>query len=42
MSGHEDTKRTLTRRDWIKMPEKGMGGQACRLNHGSLSLILQI
>ena len=25
MSGHEDTKRTLTRRDWIKMPEKGMG-----------------
>ncbi|MCA1452444.1 patatin-like phospholipase family protein [Bradyrhizobium sp. BRP22] len=25
MSGHEDTKRTLQRRDWIKMPENGMG-----------------
>jgi NTE family protein len=25
MSGHEDTKRTLMRRDWIKMPENGMG-----------------
>ena len=25
MSGHEDTKRTLTRRDWIKMPDEGMG-----------------
>jgi NTE family protein len=25
MSGHEDTKRTLKRRDWIKMPENGMG-----------------
>jgi NTE family protein len=24
-SGHEDTKRTLKRRDWIKMPAKGMG-----------------
>ena len=25
MSGHEDTKRTLKRRDWIKMPDEGMG-----------------
>ncbi|MCA6111904.1 patatin-like phospholipase family protein [Bradyrhizobium cenepequi] len=25
MSGHEDTKRTLQRRDWIKMPDDGMG-----------------
>ncbi|MGY3603780.1 MULTISPECIES: patatin-like phospholipase family protein [unclassified Bradyrhizobium] len=25
MSGHEDTKRTLMRRDWIKMPDAGMG-----------------
>ena len=25
MSGHEDTKRTLMRRDWIKMPDNGMG-----------------
>ncbi|MGY3614684.1 patatin-like phospholipase family protein [Bradyrhizobium sp. USDA 10063] len=25
MSGHEDTKRTLMRRDWIKMPDDGMG-----------------
>jgi len=25
MSGHEDTKRTLKRRDWIRMPEEGMG-----------------
>jgi len=25
MSGHEDTKRTLKRREWIKMPEDGMG-----------------
>jgi NTE family protein len=25
MSGHEDTKRTLMRRDWIRMPENGMG-----------------
>lgn len=25
MSGHEDTKRTLTRRDWMKMPEPGVG-----------------
>jgi NTE family protein len=25
MSGREDTKRTLKRRDWIKMPAKGMG-----------------
>jgi NTE family protein len=25
VSGHEDTKRTLKRRDWIKMPENGMG-----------------
>jgi NTE family protein len=25
LSGHEDTKRTLKRRDWIKMPEEGMG-----------------
>ncbi|UFX42563.1 patatin-like phospholipase family protein [Bradyrhizobium sp. 41S5] len=24
-SGHEDTKRSLKRRDWIKMPENGMG-----------------
>ena len=24
-SGHEDTKRTLKRRDWIKMPDDGMG-----------------
>jgi NTE family protein len=24
-SGHEDTKRSLKRRDWIKMPESGMG-----------------
>jgi len=24
-SGYEDTKRTLKRRDWIKMPEEGMG-----------------
>jgi NTE family protein len=24
-SGHEDTKRTLKRRDWIRMPEDGMG-----------------
>lgn len=24
-SGHEDTTRTLKRRDWIKMPEEGMG-----------------
>ena len=24
-SGHEDTKRTLKRRDWIKMPDEGMG-----------------
>ena len=25
MSGHEDTKRTLKRRDWIRMPDEGMG-----------------
>ncbi|MDI4239456.1 MULTISPECIES: patatin-like phospholipase family protein [unclassified Bradyrhizobium] len=25
MSGYEDTKRTLMRRDWIKMPDNGMG-----------------
>ena len=25
MSGHEDTKRTLTRKDWMKMPEPGVG-----------------
>jgi NTE family protein len=25
LSGYEDTKRTLTRRDWIKMPDEGMG-----------------
>ncbi|QOZ25390.1 patatin-like phospholipase family protein [Bradyrhizobium sp. CCBAU 51753] len=25
VSGHEDTKRSLKRRDWIKMPENGMG-----------------
>lgn len=25
MSGYEDTKRTLKRRDWIRMPEEGMG-----------------
>ena len=25
MSGHEDTKRTLKRRDWIRMPDDGMG-----------------
>lgn len=24
-SGHEDTTRSLKRRDWIKMPENGMG-----------------
>lgn len=24
-SGYEDTKRTLKRRDWIKMPDEGMG-----------------
>ena len=24
-SGHEDTKRTLMRRDWLTMPEEGMG-----------------
>ncbi len=24
-SGHEDTKRTLMRRDWLAMPEEGMG-----------------
>jgi len=24
-SGHEDTKRSLKRREWIKMPENGMG-----------------
>ena len=24
-SGHEDTKRTLKRRDWIRMPDEGMG-----------------
>jgi len=24
-SGCEDTKRTLKRRDWIKMPDEGMG-----------------
>lgn len=24
-SGHEDTKRTLKRRDWIKLPDEGMG-----------------
>ncbi|MGN1289989.1 MAG: patatin-like phospholipase family protein [Bradyrhizobium sp.] len=25
VSGHEDTKRSLKRREWIKMPENGMG-----------------
>jgi NTE family protein len=25
LSGYEDTKRTLKRRDWIRMPEQGMG-----------------
>jgi NTE family protein len=25
MSGYERTKRTLKRRDWIKMPDEGMG-----------------
>jgi NTE family protein len=25
MSGHEDTKRTLKRREWIMMPAEGMG-----------------
>ena len=24
-SGHEDTKRTLKRRDWIRMPDEGAG-----------------
>jgi NTE family protein len=25
LSGYEDTARTLLHRDWIKMPEDGMG-----------------
>jgi NTE family protein len=25
MSGYEDTKRTLMRRDWLAMPEENMG-----------------